>query len=118
MRTVVELDSQPWKGNDLKLHFNIDYTPNEVVEKDTIRFNLDNFPFTIKDVVVMPDRLYGIRRPPYGKHTLTLIVERAADIGPCSIFLSPEKFMLRDNDKWLYSYHVSKGVLHKVSSHD
>jgi len=115
MRTSVELSSQPWNESDLRLHFHIDYTQSEVVERDTIRFTVDNFPFVIKEVAALPSRLLGIRRPPYGNHTLTLIVQRSEDIGPCTIFLSPDKFMLQNKNVWLYSYHASKGILHKVS---
>lgn len=98
----------------IKLSFHAEYSNAELLPEDVLHIELPSFPFEIVDVKSLPRIPLGIRRPVYGQADIVLTVKPSADIGPCHIYASPKKFMLRNNERWLYSFHASKGILHKV----
>lgn len=99
----------------IKLSFHAEYSNAELLSNDVLHIELPSFPFEIVGVESLPRIPIGIRRPVYGQADIVLLVIPSSDIGHCHIYASPKKFMLRDNERWLYSYHASKGILHKIN---
>ena len=89
--------------DELMLTFDLHYSEARTLPDGTSLITLDKFPFDVINVAKLPC---------WQQRELKLIVRRSTVIEHCSIFVTPTHFLMRDSERWLYSFR--KNVLHKA----
>lgn len=89
-------------GDKIKVTFDLVYS-EAVPLKEKWVITADNFPYTITDVVELPQHNEG--------HLVILGTYPSTRVGTFRFYIDRESLLVSCDDVWIYSYR--KGVLHK-----